>query len=169
MLAHKASHEGRVAVEASAGERTAFEPLRDFAAIVAVTTSLAAALIAWTPLLTLYLGTVIGLAPELHPLVRFGLQIGCLLPALTALTSRLRGMLVGVKLTGSVYRGMGVNLAVNVGLLLLGVALGLPGILVAAAALVTATVAEYGYLLRRFASVDPRRAAQPVGRKPAVY
>ncbi|MDP9309612.1 MAG: hypothetical protein M3R24_01730 [Chloroflexota bacterium] len=136
---------------AQAHDRRALLPLRDFTVIVAVTTSLATAVIAWTPMLDWYLGRVIGLHPNLHGLVRYGLQIGTLLPALTALTSWLRGLLVAAQTTKFVYQGMALNLLVNGLALLLGVWLRLPGILVAAAALLLAISMEYLYLQRQYA------------------
>lgn len=138
---------------AQAGDSRSFRPLRDFTLIVAATTSFVAALLAWTPLLDWYLGSVISLRPNLHDLVRFGLQIGCLLPALTALTSWQRGLLVAAKTTSSVYRGMGLNLLVNMTALIVGVMFQLPGILVAASALFLAIVAEFVYLQRRYTAV----------------
>lgn len=140
---------------AQANDRRALLPLRDFTLLVAVTTSLVTAVIAWTPLLNWYLGQVIGLNPNLHGLVRSGLQIGVLLPALTALTSWLRGLLVAAKTTKAIYQGMALNLLVNGLALLAGVWLQLPGILVAAVALLLAISVEYLYLQRRYA-----RAAQ---------
>jgi hypothetical protein len=144
---------------AQASNRHAQQPLRDFTLIVALATSLAALLLAFTPLLNTYLRAVISLDPQLWSFVRVGMQVLLLLPGLTALTSWLRGLLVAAGTTGSVYRGMGVNLVVNSALLLGGVALQLPGILVAAIALVVASVVEYLYLQRRYSSVAEARRA----------
>lgn len=151
---------------AQAADQRAHRPLRDFTLIVAATTSLAALLLAFTPALDLYLRTVISLDPQLWSYVRGGLQVLLLLPGLTALTSWLRGLLVAAGTTSNVYRGMGVNLVVN-GTLLLGVALQLPGILVAAVSLIVASAAEYLYLQRRYNTIaEQRRATMPA--KPAT-
>ena len=128
------------------------QPLRDFTLVVAGVTSLAAALLVWTPLLNLHLQYVIGLAPELRDYVRLGIQISVLLPAITAMTSWLRGLLVATGSTGRVYRGMLTNLVVNCAVLALGVALGLPGVIVAATGLSLASAAEYAYLRRPVAT-----------------
>ncbi|HEY0602200.1 MAG TPA: hypothetical protein VGD58_04770 [Herpetosiphonaceae bacterium] len=145
---------------AQAADQRAHQPLRDFTLIVAATTSLAAALLAFTPALNLYLRAVISLDPQLWSYVRTGLQVLLLLPGMTALTSRLRGLLVAAGTTSSVYRGMGVNLATNGALLVLGVALQLPGIPVAAVALIVASAAEYLYLQRRYHTVAEERQAR---------
>ena len=134
-------------------------PLREFTLIVAAVTTLATAALAFTPLLDLHLRAVIGLAPELRGLVRIGVQISLLLPALTAITSWLRGLMVADSATGNVYRGMMINLAANCAALAAGVALQLPGMLVAALALTLATVAEYAYLQRK--TGDPRTVTIP--------
>jgi hypothetical protein len=147
---------------AQAADQRAQQPLRDFTRIVAAATSLAALLLAFTPALDLYLRAVISLDPQLWSYVRSGLQILLLLPGLTALTSWLRGLLVAAGTTSNVYRGMGVNLVVNGTLLLLGVALQLPGILVAAISLIVASAAEYLYLQRRYNTIaEERRARLP--------
>jgi hypothetical protein len=150
---------------AQAADQRAHRPLRDFTLIVAAITSLSAALLAFTPALDLYLRAVISLDPQLWSYVRSGLQVLLLLPGLTALTSWLRGLLVAAGTTSSVYRGMGVNLATNGALLMLGVALQLSGILVAAVALIVASIAEYLYLQRRYHTVaeerQSRRLAEP--------
>lgn len=145
---------------AQAHDQRALRPLRDFTVIVALGTSTATALLALTPLLDLYLGVVISLEPMLWGYVHTGLLLLILLPGLTALTSWLRGLLVAQGTTGSVYRGMGVNLAVNSTVLGLGVMLSLPGMQVAAVGLLLATVVEYVYLLRRYAA----QSRQHVGR-----
>ena len=124
-------------------------PLRDFSLMVAGITSLAALVLSFTPLLDVYLRMIIGLAPELEPFVRGGVRLACLIPALTALTSWQRGLVVAAGSTGTIYRGMLINLVVNALGLALGVVLGLPGIPVAALALTVALGVEFAYLHRR--------------------
>lgn len=152
---------------AQAHDQRALRPLRDFTLIVAVLTSLATALLALTPLLDLYLGGVIGLEPVLWQYVHTGLLLLILLPGLTALTSWLRGLLVAAGTTSSVYRGMGVNLAVNSALLGLGIVLRLPGIHVAAIAVLMATVIESLYLLRRYTIRGRQQAAPALAKRVA--
>ena len=121
--------------------------------MVAAVTSLATVVLSFTPLLDLHLRYVIGLRPELRGFVRTGLQISILLPAVTALASWLRGLLVAGKSTGSVYRGMMLNLLVNGAVLLVGVTLDLPGIPVVTVALSLASVVEFAYLRMRAVTV----------------
>jgi hypothetical protein len=144
---------------AQAADVRALQPLRDFTLIVAAATSGAAALLAFTPLLDGYLRTVISLDPRLWGYVRIGVLVLLLLPGLTALVSTLRGLLVASGTTSSIYQGMGLNLAVNGALLLGGVVFQLPGILVAAVAVLMATAVEYLYLQRRYGVVAQRRRA----------
>jgi hypothetical protein len=143
---------------AQAADPRALRPLRDFTFIVAAATSGAAALLAFTPLLDGYLRTVISLDPQLWGYVRTGLLLLLLLPGLTALVSTLRGLLVAAGTTQNVYQGMGLNLALHCVLLVGGVALQLPGIVVAAVAVLVATVVEYLYLQRRYGVVAQRRS-----------
>ena len=149
---------------AQAKDERMLPPLREFALIVAVATSAITALLSLTPLLDLYLRRVITLEPELSSFVRLGVQLSIFLPALTALTSWMRGLMVAGGATGNVYRGMMVNLVVNVAGLLLGILLRLPGIPVAAVALICATTLEYGYLRRRLALDERRANAVELGR-----
>lgn len=135
---------------AQAQEPGALRSLRDFTLIVAGATTLATLILAVTPLLDLHLRYVMSLAPELWSYVRIGLQVACLLPALTALTSWLRGLLVAAKKPATVYQGMGVNLLVNCATLLVGVALDLPGVPTAAVGLLLAIGLEYLYLRWRY-------------------
>jgi hypothetical protein len=137
-------------------------PLRSFAFLVAAATSAFAGFVALTPLLELHLRYVIGLAPELIGYVRLGVLLSLLLPALTAMTSWLRGLFVAASATGVVYQGMMVNLLANASMLLLGVVLQLPGVPVAAFALTLAMLAEYAYLRSRNARLE-----QPVEYTPA--
>jgi progressive ankylosis protein len=139
-------------------------PLRDFSLLVAGSTSLAALLLSFTPLLDGYIRVIIGLAPDLEPFVRSGVRLTCVIPALTALTSWQRGLVVVVGSTGIIYRGMVINVGVNALSLALGVVLGLPGIPVAALGLTAALIVEFAYLQRRTLRAEQREPGtlQPV-------
>ncbi len=145
-------------------------PLREFAFVVAGVTSLATVVLAFTPLIDLHLQYVIGLAPELRGLVRTGLQIALLLPAITAITSWMRGLMVAAGATDRVYRGMLANLVLNCAALAAGVILNLPGVPVAAVALVLANAGEYMYLRRPHAErpTPVRQPAPPPTPQPAL-
>jgi hypothetical protein len=153
---------------AQAEAPNAERPLRRFTFIVAAATSAATALLAFTPLLDAYLGSVLGIEQTLWSFVRIGLEIAILLPAFTALTNWQRGVLVAAKRPSSVYRGMGINLAIYAAVLLLGIVLQWPGIEVATTALLLAIVVEYWYLYQRstgLAQWSPRLEEQPAAVK----
>ncbi|MCS6776350.1 MAG: hypothetical protein RMJ43_10925 [Chloroherpetonaceae bacterium] len=106
------------------------------------------ALVAFTPLLDVYLVRVVSLPELLQPYVRAGVLYSLLLPWLTALGSWARGVLVAGRQTAAVYTGMVCNLLVHTAVLWIGVALQLPGMQVAACAFTIAGWAEYRYLRR---------------------
>jgi progressive ankylosis protein len=70
-------------------------------------------------------------------------------PALAAITSWLRGLLINNKATRAINLGMAINLGVTAVILIAGVAAQLPGLPTAAVALNLASVAENIYLGRR--------------------
>jgi len=152
---------------AQSAEPSAWQPLRDFTLIVAAATTLATALLAFTPLLDLHLHSVMSLEPELWGFVRAGLQLSLLLPALTALISWLRGLLVAARKPAAVYQGMGINVVINGVMLMVGVAFDLPGIPTAALALSLAITIEYVYLRRRYTTLTRNQGVATVG-EPAV-
>ncbi len=124
---------------------------------VALGTTLALGLLAFTPLASLFTERLLALRGELSAPVRYGFQLCLLLPALTAYGSYLRGALIHAKRTAVVYRGMALNLAVNALGLVIGVWLArtLGGatveasLLVGVAAFQGAAAVEAVYLLRR--------------------
>src|SRR5262249_5938851 len=121
--------------------------------LVGAITSVATALIAFTPLLDLYLGNVIHSPTILCSLVRITVGIACLLPLIAAMGSWARGVLVAAGNTRSVYRGMALNLIVHAILLTAGVILRLPAMWVAAGSFTLAAVVEYLYLYRMVALI----------------
>jgi hypothetical protein len=127
---------------------TAFGPLRRFTLYVATGAVLLLALIAFTPVAELYLSDIAGVSSELADFIIPGLQAALLLPGLTALQSWLRALLMKGEATTSIYQAMGLNLVITAVVLALGVALGAPGIQVAALALTAAMLAELVFLGR---------------------
>ena len=123
-------------------------PLRRFTLLVGLTTTLATALIAFTPLLNVYVGSLLHLPPDLHQLARIGIGAGVLLPLLSSLSAWAGGLIVARGQTHHRYKGMGLNLGTHITLLFFGVGLRLPGIWVAAGAFTAAALAEYLYLAR---------------------
>jgi hypothetical protein len=148
---------------AQAKDPRALAPLRGFTLLVAAATSGATALLAFTPLIDLYLRSVLGLAPELVGLARAGVQLALLLPALTAMSSWLRGLLAAAGSTEGVYWGMLINLVTNAVALVVGVTLRLPGVPVAALGLTLAMAMEFLYLQHR-AAASLQQAPSNLGR-----
>jgi hypothetical protein len=125
------------------------KPVRRFTFNVAVGAVLTLALIAFTPLADLYLRQVAGVSADLARFAVPGLQSALLLPGLTALQSWLRALLMKREATSGIYQAMGLNLIVTAVTLALGVALEVPGIQVAAAALTVAMLVELVFLGQR--------------------
>jgi hypothetical protein len=136
--------------------------LKRFTWIVGGVSSGVTALIAFTPLLDAYLLRLLDLPASLHSYVRVGVGAGLFLPLLTALGSRVRGVLVLEQQTQAVYRGMCLNLATHAALLGLSVPLRLPGMWAAALAFTLAALAEYLYLLRVLRRHERRPVLTPV-------
>jgi progressive ankylosis protein len=128
--------------------------LKRFAWIVGLASSGATALIAFTPLMDLYLGRILNVPTDLWGPIRAGVNIAILLPLITALGSWARGLLVARGRSMAVYHGMALNIVFHGVLLGLGVSLRLPGMWAAAGAFTLAAIIELVYLLERL-SVDP--------------
>jgi hypothetical protein len=124
------------------------EPLRIFTWIIGGLSTAVTVLIAFTPLLDVYMN-VLHVPGDLHSYVRIGVATGVALPMITALGSWARGVLVAERMTKAVYLGMGINLMTHASLLLIGVMLKLPGMLVASGAFTLASAGEYVYLVFR--------------------
>jgi len=134
---------------AQARHAEALPVLQRFAWMVGLLTTLLAGLVAFTPLLDLYLYGILNLPATLYSFVHTGVLAGLFMPLLTALGAWARGLLVVGGATKEVYRGMGVSLVTQGVLLAIGVVLRLPGMWVAASAQTIAAGVEYLYLIRR--------------------
>lgn len=142
-----------------------FLQLRRFCRQVAVSSSAGLALMGFSPLITFYLLSVTGITPELAEFVITGVAAGLLLPALQAVESWQRGVLMVVKATGDIYWGMGVNLLATAVTLAAGVVWQMPGAPAAAVALSVGMLAEILYLWWRLRPVVQARfqfAPRPV-------
>ena len=157
-----------VVIALSNGEES-FKPMRRFTYVLALGNTVLMLLVVMTPLLDTYLLGVQDLTVPVSELASSGLILFVPLPALTALTSWIRGLLIDKHATGVVNAGMVVNLAVTTIILLLGIQQQWPGIESAAVALVVAAVIELLYLSWRvgraldfrFSFVEWRRSVQP--------
>lgn len=138
-----------------------FAPLRRFSLLVASGATLALSLMLFTPLITFYLLIVTAVTANLAQFIIAGAMAGLFLPALHAAQSWLRGILLVVKITGSIYWGMGVNLLVTALTLAAGVALRSPGAPAAAVALSLGMLAEIIYLWWRIRPVQGRFQLAP--------
>jgi hypothetical protein len=136
-------------------------PIRRFCFNVAVGSSLAMALMAYTPLLVLYLRYVTGITPELITFIVPGVTLGVLIPALNSLQSWFRGVLMLVKATNDVYWGMGLNLVVTGLALFLGVWGQASGIPMAAIAFTLGMLVETFFLWWRVNPVQTRLRVTP--------
>lgn len=118
-----------------------------FAWWVGIATAGLTGLVASTPLLRLYFDYVLDLPPPLHPLVIIGTLSSIAIPLLTSVGCWARGVLVAHGKTGQVYQGMGINLITHSLFLVVGVALKLPGMQLAAISYTIASLLEYLYLI----------------------
>ncbi len=138
-------------------------PLKRFVNRVAFGTSAVLLLVLVTPLAKGFTQGLLALQAELSEPVRTGLWLCLPLPALTAWGSYLRGVFIYRQRTAQVYKGMLVNLAVNIGALVLGVWGGrmaveggaLVGLGVGALAFQLAGLAEMVYLARMLDARNP--------------
>jgi len=89
------------------------------------------------------------MTPAVGELARSALALFLFFPALTVITSWLRGLLIHSRHTRYVNVGMMFNLAITTVILLVGVAARWPGLPAAAVALNVAALGETAYLLWR--------------------
>lgn len=126
-----------------------YGPIRRFSLALAGASLLGMAILVFSPLLPFYLFTVQDAQPTVASLARHGATLFLIYPALFVLLSWLRGLLINAHATKAVNTGMAINLFVTVIILLVGIALRMHGITVAAVALNVAQIAELLFLLWR--------------------
>ena len=124
-----------------------YTTLRSFAALLGAAVVIGLALIAWTPLSSIWFERVSGLD---HDLARFALtptRILAIIPGLTVLLSFQRGILVSLKDTGRITWATAIEVAVAASILAVGVfALDGVGVVVAAVALVVGRLGANAFL-----------------------
>ncbi len=130
-------------------DASTFNPLRRFTLSVTAATTLIIVVFAMTPLATWYVFGVQDMTQEVGDLVLVGLTWFLLYPALTVITSWLRGLLIQGRHTRSVNVGMAINLVITAGMLTIGVWARWQGLPAAALALNLASIGEVLYLLRQ--------------------
>lgn len=143
-----------VVIALSKGPHT-FQPLRRFSFYLAVVLTLALALFVFTPAARFYIFVVQDMAAVVGELAHNSLALFLFFPALAAITSWLRGLLINGRVTKEVNVGMAINLAVTAAILLIGLAQRWPGLPTAAIALNMASVCEILYLAWRTQHVLP--------------
>lgn len=104
------------------------------------------ALLAFTPLMTLYIGNALQIPENIQPLVRVGTQVGVLIPILTAFQSYYRGLLMHFDRTSPIYLAMMFSFAITSGMMWGGVVLGFAGVVLGSLALVMGYVGEISIL-----------------------
>jgi len=125
----------------------AAQALRRFTIILTVGSTLPLAIIALTPLSSLWFGDVSGLSPELAALARAALPLALLMPTLQPWVSWHQGTLVYRRNTRSITESVVLFVLVTSGILWAGVAWGqVPGIFLIWAAFTLGTVAQTAWL-----------------------
>ena len=106
------------------------------------------ALLAVTPLSTVYLRGIAGLPERLSSFVTPALLLAVPLPFINSIHSWLRGLLLNARMTTVIYWGMGLNLGLTTLLMIAGVLIQSPSAGTAVTALTAAFLAEVYYLRR---------------------
>jgi hypothetical protein len=142
-----------------------FVQLRRFSQGVAMGASLALTLMVFTPLVNYFLLDLTGVTLELTYFIIPGVAAGLTLPALQAIQSWQRGLLMVARTTADIYWGMGINLLATGLVLSVGIMQGAPGAPAAAIALSLGLVAEIMFLWWR---VRPLKAQYQLAAEPVV-
>ena len=130
-------------------DATTFGPLRRFSMLLTVASTIAMATFVFTPAAEWYIFRVQDMTTAVGELALSALALFLFFPALTVLTSWLRGLLIQSRHTRYVNAGMFFNLAITTVVLLVGVAARWPGLPTAALALNLAALGEVAFLLWR--------------------
>jgi len=117
-------------------------PLRNFSVAVGIGCALVLALVSFTPVSHFYFRTLIGVSEELASIAVIGGQIGIMLPLIMGYQSWLRGLLTSKRATLPITMAMVINLSTMAVTLIVGVALRLSGVPLAAFALTLSSLAE---------------------------
>jgi len=137
-----------VAITLFGRDRANLAQLRRFAGTLVGVTTCGLALLALTPLRSLWLENVSGLAPDLAHFARAPLAASVLLPAITAVTCFQRALLVVLRTTRPITWATGLEVSAIAGCLFaLTQLFGWVGAVAAVAAMVTGRLASMAYLL----------------------
>ncbi|MCP4359016.1 MAG: hypothetical protein GY796_13430 [Chloroflexi bacterium] len=136
---------------------TNFSPLRRFTGSLTLGVTLFMVLFTFSPLASFYIFVIQDMTESVGELVQLTLVFYLLFPGMTVVGMWLRGVLINGRQTTDVNVAMGINLAVTVVVLGIGLALHLPGLPTAAAALNLAVFCEIIYLAWRTQRIVPIR------------
>lgn len=149
LMARAAAFAWPEVVIALSNSRDAFLPIRRFTFKMAAVITVFMAFFVFTPLSAFYIFVIQDMTQVVGDLSRNSLSLFLLFPALAVLISWLRGLLIKRRVTSQINLGMVINLSATAAILLIGIALQLPGLPVAAAALNVASFGEVIYLAWR--------------------
>lgn len=149
LMARAAAFAWPEAVISLSKDRESFLPIRRFTISMAVAITILLALFVFTPLSSAYIFVVQDMTQVVGELAQSSLALFLFFPALAVFTSWLRGLLIKQRVTNQVNIGMAINLTLTAVMLAAGIALQLPGLPTAAAALNIAALCEVIYLTWR--------------------
>lgn len=153
-----------IAVSEDAADRAA---VRRFGLTVGFAISGFLALVSLTPLSDLYFHTLIGVSGELARIAETGAALAILTPLALSYVSVSRGILTAQRITRPQAVAMVLELVTLVVVLLAGIAIGLPGVPVAAFGLSAALIVEAAYLWQVLRAV-PTNSLNSVWRPQAL-
>ena len=120
--------------------------LQNFTLRLGFSLSLIMLLFAFTPLISLYVGDILGLPAHLRELVELGARAAVLLPLLTTLQSYFRALLMLSQRTATIYQAITLGFMTTALTIWGGIALGMPGIFSAAVGLTLGQLCELCFL-----------------------
>lgn len=122
-------------------------------------------LLAFTPLIDIYLGAVLNVPERLHPSIVMGTQVAVMLPLLTVLQSHFRGLLMLSGKTSPIYQGMLLSFVLTAAVMWGAVGMGMNGLVAASLAMTLGALAEMAFLWRMVLMNEDRLVAslQPAG------
>jgi hypothetical protein len=120
--------------------------LRRFTWALGLATSGLTLILAFTPLIDIYIGNILSVPENLHSRVMIGTRVAFLLPFLTVFQSYFRAMLMRSDTTSRIYQGMAISLLLTAAGMWVGVELGLAGLVAAGLSLTIAMGIETVFL-----------------------
>lgn len=122
------------------------QALRRFTWTLGLATTGFLALIAWTPLIDVYIGDILNVPEGIRSLVILGTQVGFLIPLATALQSYLRAMLMLTNTTNPIYQGMFISLILTAIIMWAGLEMNANAIFMGSFALTIGALVELAFL-----------------------